>query len=125
MDPALERLARERMGRAPATDIPADGPPARAMPDGTPCWCVSEEEPHEGWAHSPVCAARRELAVHPHTLLASPRGRDCVTYLDLGPEHRASQACPCGPLLVRCGEETVWLHRAIEEDGVKIGADVP
>jgi hypothetical protein len=32
-------------------------PPLRYMPDGTPCWCVSADEPHEGWAHAPACTA--------------------------------------------------------------------
>lgn len=38
--------------------------PLRWMPDGTPCWCVSETEPHDGWQHAPACNAtlRRVLA---------------------------------------------------------------
>lgn len=94
------------------------------MPDGSPCWCVSVEEPHEGWEHAPACMELRAPA-HPHTLLASPRGRDCVTYLDIGPDHRATPECACGPLLVRCGDETVWLHRRLEDEGVKIGGELP
>ena len=34
-------------------------PPLRRMPDGTPCWCVSSDAPHDGWVHAPVCLARR------------------------------------------------------------------
>lgn len=34
-------------------------PAARSMPDGSPCWCISEDEPHEGWQHAPVCASLR------------------------------------------------------------------
>lgn len=34
--------------------------PVRNMPDDSPCWCVSSDEPHEGWVHSPLCDARRE-----------------------------------------------------------------
>lgn len=29
--------------------------PFRTQPDGGPCWCVSTDEPHEGWFHSPLC----------------------------------------------------------------------
>lgn len=36
--------------------------PVRTMPDGSPCWCVSDDEPHEGWIHAPLCLARRETA---------------------------------------------------------------
>jgi hypothetical protein len=25
------------------------------MPDGSPCWCVSNAAPHEGWVHSTRC----------------------------------------------------------------------
>jgi hypothetical protein len=35
-------------------------PPVRKMPDGTPCWCASDDEPHDGWTHAPVCTARRK-----------------------------------------------------------------
>lgn len=36
---------------------------ARRMLDGSPCWCVSSDEPHEGWSHAPRCLERRgELA---------------------------------------------------------------
>jgi len=34
-------------------------PAKRTMPDGTPCWCVSDEAPHEGWIHAPVCESLR------------------------------------------------------------------
>jgi hypothetical protein len=44
-DPAIRRAYTEA------------GPPKRYMPDGTPCWCVSESEPHEGWLHAPACSA--------------------------------------------------------------------
>lgn len=36
--------------------------PFRTMTDDTPCWCVSEEAPHDGWIHSPNCLALRALA---------------------------------------------------------------
>jgi hypothetical protein len=29
--------------------------PDRVMPDGSPCWCVSNEAIHDGWIHSPLC----------------------------------------------------------------------
>lgn len=32
----------------------------RVMLDGSPCWCVSTEKPHEGWIHSPTCEVLRE-----------------------------------------------------------------
>jgi len=58
-----------------------------------------------------------------HTLLASPRGRDCVTFQQLGDDHVASPACPCAPNLVHCGDERVWLHQRLEDAGVVIGGD--
>lgn len=36
--------------------------PPRRMPDGTPCWCISEMEPHDGWIHSEYCSGVRRLA---------------------------------------------------------------
>lgn len=30
--------------------------PVRTQPDGGPCWCMSVDEPHEDWIHSPVCS---------------------------------------------------------------------
>lgn len=37
--------------------------PLRRMPDGTPCWCLSEQDIPEGskWSHSPRCLAIRAL----------------------------------------------------------------
>ena len=29
--------------------------PARLQPDGGPCWCMSTDEPHKRWQHSPLC----------------------------------------------------------------------
>lgn len=29
--------------------------PFRTQPDGSPCWCVSDDAPHKGWIHSPAC----------------------------------------------------------------------
>jgi len=34
-------------------------PSARRMPDGSPCWCISSDEPHDGWSHAPRCLERR------------------------------------------------------------------
>lgn len=34
----------------------------RSMLDTTPCWCVSTEEPHVGWIHSPACLELRQKA---------------------------------------------------------------
>lgn len=33
--------------------------PIRRMLDGSPCWCVSKDEPHEGWVHAPFCLRLR------------------------------------------------------------------
>lgn len=38
---------------------PDNHPPVRVMTDGSPCWCVSDDAPHEGWVHAPVCLAKR------------------------------------------------------------------
>ncbi len=35
--------------------------PLRTMLDGSPCWCVSADEPHDGWIHSPVCESLRSF----------------------------------------------------------------
>lgn len=35
--------------------VEPDSHPFRWMPDGTPCWCISAEEPHEGWVHAAAC----------------------------------------------------------------------
>ncbi len=35
--------------------------PIRKMPDGTPCWCVSDDEAHANWIHSPRCGTIRAL----------------------------------------------------------------
>jgi hypothetical protein len=48
--------------RCPATYVPW----LRKMADGSPCWCVSDDAPHEGWVHAPVCIALRS-APHPDT----------------------------------------------------------
>lgn len=37
-------------------------PRVRSMLDGSPCWCVSDEPPHDGWIHSPVCEALRSMS---------------------------------------------------------------
>lgn len=34
--------------------------PLRTMRDGSRCWCVSDDAPHDGWIHSPVCEVRRD-----------------------------------------------------------------
>lgn len=34
----------------------------RLMLDGSPCWCVSDEAPHAGWFHAPVCVGLRNRA---------------------------------------------------------------
>lgn len=33
----------------------------RSMPDGSPCWCVSDHDPRivDGWVHAPACLAYR------------------------------------------------------------------
>jgi len=36
-------------------------PHDRRMPDGTPCWCVTEDEPGPGWIHSPRCLMIRTV----------------------------------------------------------------
>lgn len=74
----VQHMSWPGQGLEPATWIGADtvserdrlaaldvGNPRRTMVDGTPCWCVSEEEPHEGWVHAPVCIVRREIAADP------------------------------------------------------------
>lgn len=40
----------------------ADVVPVRLMLDGSPCWCVSADEPHEGWVHAPACETLRAAA---------------------------------------------------------------
>jgi hypothetical protein len=37
--------------------------PARYMEDGSPCWCVSNDDPHEGWVHAPVCIANGDATL--------------------------------------------------------------
>lgn len=96
MDPALERLARERFGSLPEAGV--------EVPEG------GDPQVDDGYVH---------------TLLASPKGRDCVTYQALGEGHVARQECPCRPNLVHCGDERVWLHQRPDDEGVKIGEDVP
>lgn len=39
-----------------AGDLPN---PRRMMLDGSPCWCVSAADPHEGWTHAPLCEQLR------------------------------------------------------------------
>lgn len=51
---ALQRMAGPLRARW-LTEPDAD--PFRWMPDGTPCWCISAEEPHVGWVHAPACEA--------------------------------------------------------------------
>jgi hypothetical protein len=37
-------------------------PPLRVMDDGSSCWCLASEDiPHDGWIHAPVCKALRAL----------------------------------------------------------------
>lgn len=36
--------------------------PIREMTDGSPCWCVSFDEPNDGWIHAPRCVWIREWA---------------------------------------------------------------
>jgi hypothetical protein len=40
----------------------AESRPPRRMPDGSPCWCVGDMEPHDGWIHAPWCSSIRRLA---------------------------------------------------------------
>lgn len=48
----------EKLRRAfPEMLTEPDAHPFRWMLDGTPCWCVSADEPHEGWIHAPACQA--------------------------------------------------------------------
>jgi hypothetical protein len=52
-------LNAEFIRQLPEATVWARPPALRWMPDGTPCWCVSDEEPHEFWIHSPRCLDRR------------------------------------------------------------------
>lgn len=54
-------------------------PHNRRMPDGTPCWCVTEEEPGPTWIHSPRCQ-----------MIRIATGQDVVDMSE-GPHRRASQ----------------------------------
>lgn len=48
-----------------------DAHPFRWMLDGTPCWCISADEPHDGWVHAPACQDQlREQLSH---LVMGPR----------------------------------------------------
>ena len=37
---------------------------------GMPCWCISEDAPHEGWQHSPTCTLIGDV----RALLSAARG---------------------------------------------------
>lgn len=54
-------------GRFERLRLGEQGPlPFRRMLDGSPCWCVSTDAPHDGWIHAPRCLElRARIAADP------------------------------------------------------------
>src|SRR5690349_12966953 len=78
----LHRHGSARFFRAAEAQLP--DLPVRYMPDGSPCWCQSHDEPHEGWVHGSACYSKRVRYVEVLRMATA----ELVATLDLLAEYR-------------------------------------